>query len=311
MRASQRRAAPPSEQETVMRIGAKLPNSGPLPLEVGVPAMARTLEAAGYDSLWVSDHIVMPREMNSHYPFSADGRAYWPADTPYLDAIIALALAAAVTERVRLGTAVLVLPLRAPIEFAKQAATVDVASGGRLELGVGAGWLAEEFAALNIPFEKRGTRMVEWMQIMRDCWSGETIERHSERYTVPADVLFRPRPAHDIPLLIGGHSDIALRRAGAVGDGWLGQQAAPALDPDDIRAVAQKIVAGAREAGRPDTSPRIVLRIVESLGQAELVARSLPALQDAGVDEVIVDVPVQGDGAAADLQILRDAVAAG
>jgi probable F420-dependent oxidoreductase len=299
----------PEQAETVMRIGAKLPNSGPLPLEVGVPAMARTLEAAGFDSLWVSDHIVMPREMNSRYPFSADGRAYWPADTPYLDAIVALALAAAVTERVRLGTAVLVLPLRAPIEFAKQAATVDVASGGRLELGVGAGWLAEEFEALNVPFKDRGTRMVEWMSIMRDCWSGETIERRSERYTVPADVLFRPRPAHDIPLLIGGHSEIALRRAGAIADGWLGQQAAPALDPEDIRAVAERIRAAAREAGRPDAPPRIVLRIVESLGQAELVARSLQALQDAGVDEVIVDVPVQGDGAATDLANLRAAVA--
>jgi probable F420-dependent oxidoreductase len=299
----------PERAETVMRIGAKLPNSGPLPLEVGVPAMARTLEAAGYDSLWVSDHIVMPREMNSRYPFSADGRAYWATDMPYLDALIALALAAAVTERVRLGTAVLVLPLRAPIEFAKQAATIDVASGGRLELGVGAGWLAEEFEALNVPFADRGTRMVEWMQIMRDCWSGDPAERHSTRYDVPADVIFRPRPAHEIPLLIGGHSDIALRRAGAVADGWLGQQSAPALDPDDIRAVAQQIQAAAREAGRPDTPPRIVLRIVESLGQAELVARSLQALQDAGVDEVIVDVPVQGDGAAADLAILRAAVA--
>jgi probable F420-dependent oxidoreductase len=308
MRASHGRGAP-ERAEIVMRIGAKLPNSGPLPLDVGVTAMARTLEAAGFDSLWVSDHIVLPREMNSRYPFAADGRANWPSDTPYLDALVTLALAAAVTERVRLGTAVLVLPLRAPVEFAKQAATVDVASGGRLELGVGAGWLAEEFEALNVPFKDRGTRMVEWMQIMRDCWSGESTQRSSERYTVPAGVLSRPRPAHEIPLLIGGHSDVALRRAGSVGDGWLAQQSAPALDPDDIRAAAARIAGAAREAGRPDTPPRIVVRIVESLGNAELVARSLRAMQSAGVDEIIVDVPVQGDGAAADLAILRDAVA--
>ena len=292
-----------------MRIGAKLPNSGPLPLQVGVPAMARTLEAAGYDSLWVSDHIVLPREMASRYPFAADGKANWPSDTPYLDALVTLAFAAAVTERVRLGTAVLVLPLRAPVEFAKQAATVDVASGGRLELGVGAGWLAEEFEALNVPFAGRGTRMVEWMQIMRDCWSGETTERRSERYTVPADVLCRPRPAHEIPLLIGGHSDIALRRAGAVGDGWLGQQSAGELDPGAIATAAQRIAAAAHDAGRPAVRPRIVMRIVESLGRADVVASGLPALAAAGVDEVIVDVPVQGDGAASDLAILRDAVA--
>ena len=160
------RPKPPS-----MRIGAKLPNSGTLPLEAGVTTLARTLEAAGFDSLWVSDHIVMPREMRSHYPFAADGRATWPSDLPYLDAMIMLALAAAVTERVRLGTAVLVLPLRPPLEFANQAATIDAVSRGRLELGVGAGWLGEEFEALNVPFAGRGTRMVEWMQIARDCWT--------------------------------------------------------------------------------------------------------------------------------------------
>src|SRR3954451_21630340 len=133
-----------------MLIGAKLPASGPL--HAGVAEHAVALERAGFDSLWVSDHIVMPAEIGSRYPFAADGRATWPTDTPYLDALIALALAAAVTERVRLGTVLLVLPLRNPVELAKQAATIDAASGGRLELGVGAGWLAEEFAALNVPF---------------------------------------------------------------------------------------------------------------------------------------------------------------
>ena len=116
-----------------MLIGARLPNTGTLPLERGVPALARILEDAGSDSIWVSDHVVMPREIDSHYPFAADGRATWASDTPYLEAMIVLALAAAVTERVRIGTAVLVLPLRNPVMFAKQAATVDVASSGRLD----------------------------------------------------------------------------------------------------------------------------------------------------------------------------------
>ena len=124
-----------------LRIGAKLPNSGPLPLTLGIPAMARRLEEAGFASLWVSDHIVLPGSIDSRYPFAEDGRATWPTDTPYLDALVALALAAAATERATLGTAVLVLPLRQPVVFAKQAASIDVASGGRLRLGVGAGWL--------------------------------------------------------------------------------------------------------------------------------------------------------------------------
>jgi probable F420-dependent oxidoreductase len=287
-----------------MRIGAKLPNSGPLPLDPGIPVLARTLEAAGFDSLWVSDHIVLPREIRSRYPFAADGRASWATDTPWLDAIVALALAAAVTERVRLGTAVLVLPLRHPVELAKQAASIDAASGGRLELGVGAGWLEEEFDALGVPFEGRGGRLVEWIRIARACWTGQPEARSSRHYELPGDVLVYPRPAHRIPLLIGGHSPVALRRAGRIGDGWLAQQAAGALDPDRLARDAAEIAAAAPTGA----TPRIVLRIVESLGRPELVAERLAALADAGVDEVIVDVPPDAAGAERAHAALRGAV---
>lgn len=283
-----------------MRIGAKLPNSGPLPLDAGIPSMARALEDAGFDSLWVSDHIVLPREIRSPYPFAADGKATWATDTPYFDALIALALAAAVTERVRLGTAVLVMPLRNPVELAKQAASIDVASGGRLELGVGAGWLEEEFDALGVPFEGRGRRLDEWIRIARACWTGAPEAINSRHYELPADVLAYPAPDRPIPLLIGGHSPAALRRADRVGDGWLAQQAADALDPGELRRAADAIGA----------APRIVLRVVESLGRPERVAERLPALSDAGVDEVIVDVPPDAAAAARDLAVLRSAVPA-
>jgi probable F420-dependent oxidoreductase len=269
-----------------MRIGAKLPNSGPLPMTTGIPALARSLEAAGFDSVWVSDHIVLPATIDSHYPFAPDGKATWATDTPYVDALIALALAAAATERVRIGTAVLVLPLRNPVQFAKQAASIDVASGGRLELGVGAGWLAEEFAALGVPFERRGARMAEWIGVARDLWTGRPAGRTSEFYELPADVVSLPRPAHEIPLLIGGHSAIALKRAGRIGDGWLAQQDGDALDPDDIA----RCVATIRAASGTDAPPRVVLRIVKSLGHLDHVARALPELEAAGVGEVIVDV---------------------
>nr|MBA2331207.1 TIGR03619 family F420-dependent LLM class oxidoreductase [Actinomycetota bacterium] len=202
-----------------MRIGALVPNSGRLPIEHGLPALARAAEAAGYESLWVSDHIVLPERIESHYPFAADGKATWATDTPYVDALIALALIAGATERATIGTAVLVLPLRHPVIFAKQAASIDVASNGRLKLGVGAGWLQEEFEALGVPFEGRGGKLVEWMQIARDCWTGSPPARSSERYTLPAGVLSLPRPAHEIPFLIGGHSPTALRRAGRIGNG--------------------------------------------------------------------------------------------
>lgn len=289
-----------------MRIGAKLPNSGPLPLEVGIPALARTLEDAGFDSLWVSDHIVFPREIRSRYPFASDGRATWATDAPWVDAMVALALAAAVTERVRLGTAVLVLPLRNPVELAKQAASIDVASGGRLELGVGAGWLEEEFDALGVPFASRGSRLDEWIEIARACWTGSPAARRSPHYALPDGLVAQPTPAHRIPFLIGGHSPAALRRAGRVGEGWLAQQAAGALDPERLARDATAIAAAAPGGA----APRVVLRVVESLGRADLVAERLGELAEAGVDEVIVDVPPDAAGAERAHAALRGAVPA-
>jgi probable F420-dependent oxidoreductase len=293
-----------------VRIGAKLPNSGPLPETIGIGAMARALESAGFESAWVSDHIVMPAAIGSQYPFAVDGRATWSPETPYLDALIALALAAGTTDRVRLGTAVLVLPLRNPVELAKQAASIDVASGGRLELGVGAGWLREEFDALNAPFARRGARLEEWMHIARACWTGRPGSRRSEWYELPDDVVSLPTPAHEIPLLVGGHSRAALERAGRVGDGWLAQQALPELAPAELRDAAAIMRAAAKNAGRDPDGLRVVLRIVESAGSAEGVARALPELAAAGVDEIIVDVPWDDGGPPAAAAALREAAAA-
>ena len=288
-----------------MRIGALVPNSGRWPLELGVPAMARTLEEAGYESLWVSDHIVLPETIESHYPFAADGKATWPTDTPYVDALIALALIAAVTKRSAIGTAVLVLPLRHPIVFAKQAASIDVASGGRLKLGVGAGWLREEFEALGVPFEGRGGRLVEWMQIARDCWTGRPPARTTERYTLPAGVLSLPTPAHEIPFLVGGHSPTALRRAGRIADGWLAQQSLSELDPDALAAALVTMRAAAEEAERDPDALQVVLRLVDSAGRGEEIAQVLPALQQAGVDEIVVNVDWEAGDAAVELERMR------
>ena len=280
-----------------MRVGAVVPNSGPLPLERGIAQMATTLEEAGFESLWVSDHVVMPTTIESRYPFAADGRPTWPSTTPYLDALVALAVMAAVTRRVGLGTAALVLPLRNPVVVAKQAASLDVVSGGRLTLGVGAGWLREEFEALNVPFEDRGGRLVEWMQIARDCWTGRPAARSSKRFPLPEGIVSLPTPAHEIPFLMGGHSDTALRRAGRLADGWLAQQALPSLDPDELAAGAAAMRAAAEEAGRDPAACRVVLRLVESAGRPDDVAVARPALAAAGVDEIVVNVDWDGDTA--------------
>jgi probable F420-dependent oxidoreductase len=292
-----------------VRIGAKLPNSGSVALERGVPELARALEEAGFDSVWVSDHVVLPREIRSRYPFAADGRATWPSDVPYFDSLIALALAAGVTERVTLGIGVLVLPLRHPIVTAKQLASIDVASGGRLRLGVGAGWLREEFDALEVPFESRGARLEEWIELLRSCWTGTPGPHAGPAYQLPPDVLCLPAPARPVPILVGGHSGPALRRAGSVGDGWLGQQSLASLDTAELEAARRTAQDAARSAGRDPEPFQVVLRIVESAGRATELAGRLPELAAAGVDEVIVDVDWGADDPGAELEQLAAAVA--
>jgi probable F420-dependent oxidoreductase len=291
-----------------MRIGAKVPNSGPLSQRLGIGTMAAELERAGFESLWVSDHIVMPDAIGSRYPFADDGRATWSTDTPYVDALIALALIAAATERSLIGTAVLVLPLRHPVVFAKQAASLDVASGGRLQLGVGAGWLEEEFAALAVPFERRGRRLEEWVSIARSCWTGAPEARTSEFYDLPAGVLCLPTPLHDVPFLIGGHSRVALRRAGRIGDGWLAQQSLPALAPEELARSVGVMRAAAREIGRDPRSLRVVLRIVEAAGRSSELAARLPELASLGIDEIIVDVSFEDGEPAGVYATLREAL---
>jgi probable F420-dependent oxidoreductase len=297
-----------------MNLGAKLPNTGPAAgsgsAAQPVTQRARELEAAGFDSLWVSDHVVLPAEITSWYPFAADGRATWPSDSPWLETIVVLAAAAASTERVRLGTAVLVIPQRNPILLAKQLASIAQVAGGRLEVGVGAGWLREEFEALDAPFTGRGARMLEWIELMRSCWTGRPAPFEGRHYHLPADVLAFPTPPAVIPIYIGGHSERALRRAGEVADGWLGQQAATAFDPATLTREVTTVRAAATAAGRDPGELRIVLRIVESAGRADVVAGALGELAEAGVNEIIVDVDPGEGGAAADHTVLRAAAEA-
>ncbi|MBC6457878.1 TIGR03619 family F420-dependent LLM class oxidoreductase [Actinomadura sp. HBU206391] len=293
-----------------MRIGVKLPHTGNAAAGPSLAPHARELELAGFDSLWVSDHVVLPTVIESHYPFAADGKATWPTDTPYLEALVALAAAAAVTERVRLGTAALVLPQRNPVLLAKQVASIDALSGGRVALGIGAGWLREEFNALDTPFDTRGARMVEWITLLRECWTGRPAARSGTHYNLPGDTLVLPTPAHAVPLYVGGHSPTALRRAAQLGDGWLAQQAVPDLDPARLADEIATIRSAASAAGRDPSDLQVVLRLVASAGRAGEVARRIGELGRAGVDEIIVDVDPLDGTAAADHDLLRDAASA-
>jgi probable F420-dependent oxidoreductase len=274
-------------------LGAKLPHVGTID-PLAIPARARALEDAGFDSLWVSDHVVMPMTIGSYYPFANDGQAPWTGDIPYVEAIVTLAVAATATERVRLGSAVLVLPQRNPVVLAKQVASLDAVSGGRIELGVGAGWLQEEFEALESPFEERGRRMEEWIEVLRDFWTGRPSARDGI-YPVSEGLVQLPVPPHSVPLLVGGHTKAAFRRAGSLGDGWLAQQAVPNLDVEHLATEICAVRAHALKVGRDPATLRFVLRLVESTGREALIARQLPELEAIGIHEVIVDTALDGD----------------
>ena len=267
------------------KIGVTLPGHGP-DQPVTLPDAARLAEELGFDSVWMSDHVVMVDGAASPYPFDADGAMRWDMDHPMFDALVSLAVAGAVTATIGLGTSVLIAPMRNPVVLAKQVATLDLLTGGRITLGVGVGWLAEEFAALGAPFEDRGTRLDEWMAIIRDCWTGRPAARRYRHWDLPAGVRCYPTPAGEVPILAGGMSKAALRRVARHGDGWMGFQYADRIDPEEIRWRIRAIEEEAAAGGRPAPT-RMAM---QTPGPTEPLAECLRDLVSAGIDEVVVSV---------------------
>jgi probable F420-dependent oxidoreductase len=182
--------------------------------------MCQLAEAAGFDSVVAVDHVVFPHSYTSTYPYSPTGRLPGGPGGALPDPLIWMAAMAAVTTRLRFMTGVIILPLRNPLVLAKQVATLDHMSGGRIELGIGVGWLKEEFEALGVPFEKRGKRSDEYVAAMRALWKNEGASFKGE-FVNFSEVTCSPLPVHrDVPIVIGGHSEAAAKRAGRLGDGF-------------------------------------------------------------------------------------------
>ena len=248
-----------------------------------IRAVAVAAEAAGFATLWWGEHVVLVDRPQSRYPYSADGRIAVPADADWLDPLLGLSYAAAVTSRITLATGVLLLPEHNPVLAAKQAATLDVLSGGRFTLGIGIGWSAEEFAALGIPFARRGARAAEYVAAMRTLWSEDVASFRGE-FTSFEGVRVNPRPVRGrrIPVIAGGNSDAALRRAADFADGWYGFSLT-------LEAAAERIAALARHAERAGRRPG---ELTVSVALADGDPGMLPELARAGVTElVLVDVP--------------------
>jgi probable F420-dependent oxidoreductase len=220
-------------------------------------AVATLAESLGFASVWVTDHIAIPQQSESPYPYSVDGKAPWSPNIPYLDALTALGWVGAVTRTIRLGTSVLILPLRPPLVVAKAVGTLDHLTGGRMLLGVGAGWLKEEFDLLGQPFQNRGRRMREEIRILKACWGSDPVGFQGEFYRL-AQFGMDPKPPQGarLPVLGGGEGDAALRRVADVCDGWhpLG------LTPDQVAERLDRLRGFIAAAGRSIADLLLIVR---------------------------------------------------
>jgi probable F420-dependent oxidoreductase len=204
-----------------MKFGLAFANAGPFGEPEFGSDLAALAEDLGFESLWTVEHVVVPSGYASPYPYSADGKMPGGDQVAITDPLIWLAYVAAKTSTIRLGTGILILPQRNPLVLAKEVATLDRLSHGRVELGIGVGWLREEFDALGISFERRGARTDEYVDVMRKLWR-EPETTFAGEFTSFAPLNSYPKPdgSDGVPIHIGGHSDAAARRAGRIGDGF-------------------------------------------------------------------------------------------
>ncbi len=262
-----------------MRIGLHALDIGTGARPEVIAAVARSADAAGFASLWAGEHIVMVDRPDSPYPYAADGRIAVPSDADWLDPFVALAYAAAVTSRIRLGTGILLLPEHAPLVVAKQAASLDVLSAGRLDLGVGIGWSSAEFEALGIPFRDRARRTREYVDVLREVWSSDSASFAGEFVRFDHIRSYpKPHAGSTIPVFLGGNSDAALSRVAEFGDGWYGFNLAVGEVAERITLLAERC----RQSGRDPSALEI------AVSTADGTPEDLADLDRMGIDQLVV-----------------------
>jgi probable F420-dependent oxidoreductase len=262
----------------------QLPQAGGVASARNIRAYAALAEELGYTGVWLGDHIVLPDTYESQYPYGAAHPV--ASDRPFLEALTTLAYVAGATHRVRLATAVLVAPYRHPLLQAKQIATLDALSGGRLEIGFGAGWLAEEFEALGVSYADRQSLTDETIEVMKKLWSGKSVTHEGKHFTLNG-VTCLPAPAQQPgpPLWIGGISPRALRRVVEADAGWL----APAQTADEIAA----LVARLRELG-DGREPRAAAQVVVRTANIDAGNDTRPSLDPNGSPDVLAGLEQAG-----------------
>lgn len=272
-----------------MKFGIAFSNIGPFVEPTEAVRLARAAEASGFESIWTVDHVVVPTGYRSKYPYDPSGRLPSGEGTVFPDPLIWLAYVAAGTSTLRLGTGILIVPQRNPLVLAKELATLDLLSGGRLILGAGVGWLEEEFEALGVPFHGRGRRTDEAIGAMRALWSQEQASFDGSTVSF-RDCCLRPQPPNGtIPVHVGGHSEAAARRAGRIGDGFfpLG------LTRDELPPILDVVRRSAEEAGRDPDSIELSIQCNTTAGNEALAEAR--ALRELGVTRVLIPAVLFGE----------------
>jgi probable F420-dependent oxidoreductase len=260
-----------------MKFGLRYCNTGRYVDPARAIELMQAAEAAGFESAWTVEHTVIPRGYQSAYPYTTDGRLPGgEGDFLLPDPLIWMAYVAAATSRIKLATGILILPQHNPVIVAKQVATLDHMSNGRILLGIGVGWLKEEFDAIGATFENRGRRTDEYIAAMRELWSAD-VPNFAGRYVSFKDAFMRPKPVNRaVPVIIGGHTEAAARRAGRLGDGFFPGRGLPL----DLIGIVRRT---AREAGRDPAAVEITAGMPDDLAQ-------LPEFAAAGVSRVLLPV---------------------
>jgi len=295
-----------------MKFGIRIPppQMGPIGDPDFVVRYSQLVEGMGFESIWTIDHTVMHAEYDSRYPYKTTGRTPLPADSNMPDPLIMMMLIASATDRIRIGTSMLILPQRHPIILAKEIATLDQYAKGRITLGVGVGWVKEEVEDLQQDFTDRGKRANEWLEILRVLWD-EDVSSYTGDYFDFQAVISNPKPAQEggVPIMVGGHSQAAARRAGTYGDEFYPHWSTRGPDADELARLWPIVMESAEAAGRSRDAVRLTLT---STSDARTALETAESCAELGAERVVV-LPPKGelDGALPDeLARFRDQVIA-
>jgi probable F420-dependent oxidoreductase len=268
-----------------MKVGFALPYTGSWATPQNQATVARRADEAGWSCLWAAQRLLYPDQPRNEYP-AAPGPTWPPTFRSFLDPIVSLTYVAGLTRRIRLGTASLMLPLFSPVLLAKQLTTLDVLSGGRLNVGVSLGWSRDEYAAAGTPYVHRGARFEQYIEALIAAWTSAAMD--TEFVTLPPHEM-RPVPVQQPhpPLFIGGYADAALHRTVKYGAGYLGGN----MPFDTIVDVLARLTRYAEEAGRDPADIQLVCRGVTRLSDSlQEIAENVQRYADAGVTELFLDL---------------------